>query len=116
MTIQILLGSGLNATLSASSVSGEVFLNEPAPVNVPVTSNPVSVLVSSGGTGYSYEWEHVSGSVVTVNASGNSATFTSTVGKNNSVTASYRCKVTVAPGVSIYTPNLTITLSYFTDL
>lgn len=107
----------VSATKSGNA-NGSVFLpHSGSPANVTVTSNPAVVISPSGGTGsYSCTWSHVSGdsSISTPGANLFSVSFSASVGRNNEKTAVKRC--TVTDGQSSTFVDVSVTLSYTTDV
>lgn len=111
-------GGGLSATASAGSAEGSVFFPEPAPLFAGVgTSTTITVTATGGmGAGPTYSWARVSGdSGISATAPTSATTgFFANVGKNQELSAVFRC--TVTRGVEVVSVDVSVYLAYFTDL
>ncbi|MEW5251589.1 hypothetical protein [Microbulbifer discodermiae] len=98
-----------NASLSRSSSSKEAISTG----NTTLTSDSVTTSVSGGEAPYTYTWQKVSGTTLTVNSQGSAATtFARSAGGVNT-TSVYRCKITDGSGASIYTGNITVNFTHY---
>lgn len=102
---------GFFAVAAPSSVTGP-------PANAPGTINTTFTTATPyNGTGpYTYQWEFVSGTVVTLVTSATSASTTFLYNKPSSgavvITSVYRCKVTDATAAFVYTNGVNITFTF----
>lgn len=97
-----------------STISGNVFMPEPAPVQTSVSATGSAG--ATGGTGsYTYVWTIISGPAAIIGSNTNaSVSITATVSKNNIVSGTIRCQI--SDGVSSINIDRGYSLSYFTDL
>lgn len=112
-------GSGVSALTASKSgdASGSVFMPEPAPSSATVGSNTVTVFASGGTGSYTYTWAYLSGDAgiaISGGSTGPAKSWSKSVGKNATVNAVWRC--TVNDGVNSILLNVSISLTYFTDL
>lgn len=98
-----------NASLTRSSSTKEATSTG----NTTLTSDAVSATVSGGQAPYSYSWERVSGTALTVNSQGSSGTTFARTAGGVSTTSVYRCKITDGTGAVAYTGNITINFTHF---
>ena len=108
-----------NVTASKNgNATGSVFLpHSGSPANVTVVSNPSTVITPGGGNGsYSCSWSHLSGdaSISTPGANLFNVTFSASVGRNSEKSAVKRC--TVSDGISSAFVDVSVSLSYSTDV
>lgn len=100
------------------NATGSVFLpHSGSPANVTVVSNPSTVITPGGGNGsYSCSWSHLSGdaSISTPGANLFNVTFSASVGRNSEKSAVKRC--TVSDGISSAFVDVSVSLSYSTDV
>lgn len=67
-------------------------------------AGPFTATAAGGVAPYSYAWEYVSGSIMTIQTPHAASTF---IGNSGDASGDFRCKVTDASGVSVYTNNVT---------
>lgn len=110
-------GSGLSATASPGSASGELFDPEPAPLFATVTSNSVTVTPTGGTAPYTYAWTHLSGSssVLVTSPTSATTTFSGNIPKNQERLAVKRCTVTDSL-LATATVDVSVSLLYATDI
>lgn len=107
-------GGGGALAANASSATGRVFQNEPAPISR--TVNAGGNVSASGGSGsYTCTWSHQSGStaIATPGANVFNPSFSASVGKNSTLSAVKRC--TVSDGSSTVFADMAVSLTYETD-
>lgn len=110
-------GGALSATASDGSVTGSVFMAEPADPFKTVVSNSTTV-TATGGTGpYTYSWARITGaSAVNVSNPANpTVSFNANVNKNGARSATYRCVVTDAVSATTFV-DVSVFLEYNTDI
>ena len=106
-------------TLSTSgNPGGNVFLAEPAPASTTVNGGSFTVNVSGGSGSYTRSWTRISGSTAMSisNSTAATVTFSGTVRKNDSITATWRCTVTDTVTGATSFVDLFVQLHYSTNL
>ena len=106
-------------TLSTSgSPDGNLFLAEPAPNPATVTGGSFTVNVSGGSGSYTRSWTRISGSTAMSisNSTASTVTFSGTVPKNSSITATWRCTVTDTITGATASVDRSVQLDYSTNL
>lgn len=99
------------------SNTGPSAVASPASLSVTASSSPINSYTTScgvlGGTATSFLWERVSGSTsMTINTPNSSSTyFRSIVAPEATVSAVFRCKVTLSTGEVIYSNNVSVSLT-----
>jgi hypothetical protein len=106
--------SALNITKSGD-IDQNVFVAEPAPTTRSM-SGSMSVTVT-GSTSFTLAWTKLSGGSVGINnATIANPTFSATVPKNTTVSATYRCTVTDTPSGLTDSVDVFVSFQYTTDL
>lgn len=100
----------------SGDANGDVFLLEPAPAEVNVNSNSVTITPSLGTGSYTCQWFHVSGSGALATPPNNvfTTSWGASVAKGTVVSGVKLCRV--MDGVGFYDVNVSIALTYNTDL
>lgn len=109
----------VSGSASPSPVDEQVFLNEPAPGSQTVFGNTTITPAGGNGGPYTYAWSYLSGDASISFTPGGSPTgktcqFSATVLKGGTKTATFRC--VVSDGISSFNVDVSVSLSYFTDL
>lgn len=103
-------------TISAAPADGSVFLPEPAPSYHTVNAH-TTVTVQGGLAPLSYSWTYVSGDSgisPTTGTTGANCSWSADVFKNSERSAVWR--ITVTDAIGSRSQNVTVSLSYHTDL
>lgn len=100
------------APLTASASPSSVSASSTSSTSQTLTTNQSTATATGGDGSYTYQWEHVSGTALTV-VNPNSATtaFRTTLSPGQSRSAVYRCKVTDGLGNVAYTNNVSVSIN-----